>query len=48
MNKKFVIAISAVCLVAVAAMIVALSLLMNGTIRLCQYVFIPFMRRKKG
>ena len=28
--------------------IVALSLLMNGIVRLCQYIFLPFLRRAKG
>ena len=28
--------------------IIALSLLMNGIVRLCQYIFLPFLRRAKG
>lgn len=28
--------------------IIVLSLLMNGLVRLCQYIFLPFLRRSKG
>ena len=33
---------------ACVVVIVALSLLMNGIVRLCQYIFLPFLRRAKG
>ena len=33
---------------ACVVVIVILSLLMNGIVRLCQYIFLPFLRRAKG
>ena len=33
---------------ACVVVIIVLSLLMNGIVRLCQYIFLPFLRRTKG
>ena len=33
---------------ACVVVIIILSLLMNGIVRLCQYIFLPFLRRAKG
>ena len=33
---------------ACVVVIIVLSLLMNGIVRLCQYIFLPFLRRAKG
>ena len=33
---------------ACVVVIVILSLLMNGLVSLCQYIFLPFLRRAKG